>query len=87
MSMHDNCANCILKLNVCMRVQVKLYEDFAKSQAKQEVDEVIEGEGAENKPAPPPTHIFQVMVRSCVYTCTTLHYSACVDYLTIVIQF
>ena len=41
-------------------MQVKLYEDFAKSQAKQEVDEVIEGEGAENKPAPPPTHIFQV---------------------------
>lgn len=41
-------------------VQVKLYEDFAKSQAKQEVDEVIEGEGVEDKPAPPPTHIFQV---------------------------
>lgn len=41
-------------------MQVKLYEDFAKSQAKQEVDEVIEGEGVEDKPAPPPTHIFQV---------------------------
>ena len=50
-----------------MCVKVKLYEDFAKSQAKQEVDEVIEGEGAENKPAPPPTHIFQVMVHVCVH--------------------
>jgi hypothetical protein len=47
-------------------MQVKLYEDFARSQAKQEVDEVIEGEGAENKPAPPQTHIFQVMVHVCV---------------------
>ena len=46
---------------MCVCVQVKLYEDFAKSQAKQEVDEVIEGEGTENKSAPPPTHIFQVL--------------------------
>ena len=50
-----------------MCVQVKLYEDFAKSQAKQEVDEVIEGEGVESKPAPPPTHIFQVCKVHVVY--------------------
>ena len=42
---------------------MRLYEDFAKSQAKQEVEEVIEGEGAENRPPPPPTHIFQVSLR------------------------
>ena len=58
LSSSETCINCF----VC--VQVKLYEDFAKSQAKHEVDEVIEGEGGgervENKQTPPPTHVFQV---------------------------
>ena len=55
----------ILVRDICefFCMQVKLYEDFAKSQAKQEVDEVIEGEGAEDKQPPPPTHIFQVQCK------------------------
>ena len=54
-----------------MCVQVKLYEDFACSKAKKEVEDTLtedeeeeEREGEERavaKVEPPPTHIFQVM--------------------------
>ena len=62
---------------VCVCVQVKLYEDFACSKAKKEVEDTLaedeEGEREEiavAKVEPPPTHIFQAMqycISSMVY--------------------
>ncbi len=41
-------------------MQAQLYEDFAHTRAKHDVDESITGEEKRNSSDQPPTHIFQV---------------------------
>ena len=46
-----------------MHLQAQLYEDFAHTRAKHDVDDTITGEEGSTKKAAPdqsPTHIFQV---------------------------
>ena len=49
-----------------------LYEDFAKSQAKREVEDCLDDQekgGRKEEATQPTTHIFQVSVCVCVCVC------------------
>ena len=50
---------------------MQLYEDFAKSQAKREVEDSLVKEGGEREEARPTTHVFQV--RWCVLGVVVSH--------------
>ena len=51
---------------------MQLYEDFAKSQAKREVEDSLVEEGGERAEAWPTTHVFQVRVHEgmCMFSGT-----------------
>ena len=51
---------------------MQLYEDFAKSQAKREVEDSLVEEGGEREEAQPTTHVFQVRVHEgmCMFSGT-----------------